>query len=251
MQYRLIVVAVLLFTALNVAPVAADVYDDVLTNPSRSEQDRAVDDRRKPADVLRFFEIEAGDDVFDVFAGGGYYSELLSYLVGADGSVVLYNNAPWDRFVADAVAQRLADNRLPNVTRLVATPESLIEQSAEQYDAAIFILGMHDLYYADPESGWVAIDRPVFLRGIHHILKEGAVLGVIDANAPAGADNAVVGKSVHRVDPQALIDDLTAAGFTLESQADFLRNPNDDKVSSVFEEKNRYNTDRSILKFRK
>ena len=53
--------------------------------------------------------------------------------------MTLYNNAPWDAFVDKAVTPRLADNRLPNVTRLVATPESLLEQDAAQYDAAIFI----------------------------------------------------------------------------------------------------------------
>ena len=241
----------LFFATLLSSAVNATIYDDAVDNPNRSDKDRAVDSRRKPAQVLRFFEIEQGDAVFDVFAGGGYYSEILSTLVGPQGSVTLYNNAPWDSFVNEAVTERLEGDRLPNVARLVATPESLLGQKGKQYDAAIFILGMHDLYYADPENGWVAIDRAAFMRGIHHILKDGAVFGVIDANAPAGADNSVVGKSVHRMDPQAIIDDVTAAGFTLEAQADFLRNPEDDKVSSVFEEKNRYNTDRSIFKFRK
>jgi len=227
------------------------IYQDAVANPARSEKDRSVDDRRKPGSVLEFFEIKPSMKVFDVFAGGGYYSEILSYLVGPEGGVTLYNNAPWDAFVNKAVTPRLADNRLPNVTRLVATPESLLEQDAAKYDAAIFILGMHDIYYADPDTGWVAIDKDAFLRGIHHILKEGGVLGIIDANALPGADNEVIGKSVHRVDPQAVIDDVKKAGFTLVEESDLLRNPEDDRVSSVFSPENRYNTDRSILKFKK
>lgn len=229
---------------------SADVYDDAVANTARSDKDREVDDRRKPADIMRFFEIKSGMDVFDVFAGGGYYTELMSYVVGAQGSVALYNNDPWDQFVTKSVTARLADNRLPNVNHIVVTPESLVDRT-ERYDAAIFVLGMHDLYYADPENGWVEIDRAKFLKGIYTILKKGAVFGVIDANAEDGADNELVGEKLHRVDPKVMIADIKAAGFTLEAASDLLRNPQDDKTTSVFKPENRYRTDRSVLKFRK
>ena len=228
----------------------ADIYDDTVSNSARSESDRKLDARRKPAEVMRFFEIKPGANVLDVFAGGGYYSEMLSYLVGPAGSVTLYNNAPWDAFVDKAVTARLADNRLPNIERLVQSPESL-QALERKYTTAIFILGWHDVYYADEETGWVAIDKQAFLQGIYQLLEPGAVFGVIDANAESGANNALVGKDLHRVDPQVMIDDILAAGFELEASSDLLRNPNDDRSSSVFKPENRYTTDRSILKFRK
>jgi predicted methyltransferase len=240
------------FSILFALPFAAqaDVYDDALANQARSAKDREVDERRKPAEVLRYFEIEQGMRVFDVFAGGGYYSEIISYLVGPEGSVALYNNAPWDNFVAKSVEQRLVGDRLPNVNRIIETPEA-IDALEHGYDAAIFVLGMHDLYYVDPDQGWVAIDRAKFLKNIYKILKPGAVFGVIDANAEAGADNQVIGQKLHRVDPDVMIKDLLAAGFEFESQSDLLANPEDDKTTSVFLPANRYNTDRSVLKFRK
>lgn len=228
----------------------ADVYEEAVVNEARSEKDREIDERRKPAEIMRFFEIKPGMKVLDVFAGGGYYSELISYVVGENGEVTLYNNAPWDKFVGKSVSERLTGDRLPNVERLVSTPESLIDMD-RQYDAAVFILGMHDVYYAHPEDGWPEIDKQKFLRGIHHLLKDGAVFGVIDANAVSGADNAEVGKSLHRVDPKVMIDDIVAAGFKVDAQSETLRNPGDDKVSSVFTPENRYRTDRSVVKFRK
>jgi len=230
--------------------VSADIYIDAVGDENRSKKDKAVDDRRKPVDVMRFFEIKPKMKVLDVFAGGGYYSELLSSVVGKDGKVTLYNNEPWDKFVAKSLEERLKDNRLPNVEHLVVAPESLIDRT-EKYDAAIFILGMHDIYYADPKTGWVTIDKRKFLKGIYHSLNDGAVLGVIDANAETGVDNEKVGKDLHRVDPAVMIKDIIAAGFELEATSDILSNPDDDKVSSVFLPKNRYNTDRSVLKFRK
>lgn len=230
--------------------VSADVYTEAVENTARSDKDRAVDTRRKPAQVMQFFQIEPGMKVLDVFAGGGYYSELLSYVVGSNGAVTLYNNQPWYDFVEKAVIPRLQDNRLSNVENMIATPESLLELN-RSYDAAIFILGMHDIYYADPDYGWVAIDKEKFMSGIFHRLKEGAVFGVIDANALSGSDNAIVGKGLHRVDPQVMIDDIIAAGFVLEASSDLLKNPQDDKTTSVFSPEIRYRTDRSVLRFRK
>lgn len=242
-----LVLAVFLFAG---SLAHADVYDDAVATQTRPAKDRVRDVYRKPAEVLRFFGIEPGMKVFDVFAGSGYYSELLSYLVGEQGSVVLYNNVAWDRFIGKAVLKRLTGDRLPNVTRLITAPESLINRR-EKYDAAIFILGIHDTYYADRRSGWVAIDRAKFLKGIYNFLADGAVFGVIDANAEAGVDNEKASKDLHRVDPAAVIRDVLAAGFTLEEQSDLLRNPNDEKMISVFAPQNRDRTDRSILKFRK
>ncbi|XOV87508.1 MAG: class I SAM-dependent methyltransferase [Pseudomonadota bacterium] len=218
--------------------------------PPRSAADLALDASRKPLAVLDFFGIEPGMAVLDIFAGGGYYTELLSQRVGADGFVTHYNNQPWNDFVGKAVEERLGNDRLPNVDRYVAAPEDLVELP-DQYDAAIFVLGMHDIYYADPDNGWVPIDRDRFLRGIYNVIAEGGVLGVIDHNAAPGSDPAIVGKTLHRIDPAILIRDLTAVGFTLEASSDLLRNGADDHTGSVFDPALRWATDRSVLRFRK
>lgn len=229
--------------------VLADI-DAALDNPNRPERERAIDERRKPAEVLDFFGIKAGMSVFDVFAGGGYYTEILSYVVGPDGKVVHYNNAPWAAFVNKATEQRFKDNRLDNVERLIAPPESLQGRSAE-FDAAIFILGMHDIYYADPATGWVAIDKDKFLEGIFDLLKPGAVLGIVDHNGEPGSNPADVGQRLHRIDPAILIKDLEQIGFVLEAESNILANADDDKTTNVFLEQNRLRTDRCVLRFRK
>ena len=41
-----------------------------------------------PADILRLAGIKPGMRVADVLAGDGYYSELLSYVVGPKGKVL-------------------------------------------------------------------------------------------------------------------------------------------------------------------
>ena len=187
--------------------------------------------------------------VLDVFGGGGYYAEILSYLVGPEGSVTLYNYNPWDNFVTKQVAERLKEDRLPNVESLTVEPNELMHVS-DQYDAALFILGMHDIYYEDLANGWPAINTEVFLQDIQRLIKPGGILGIIDHNA-AGTDPVEVGQTLHRVDPRRIIDDLEAVGFKFESSSDLLRNPQDDLTTLVFSPQLRWRSDRSVLRFRK
>ncbi len=243
-----LVAIMFMFICFNMAH--ANGVREAVENQARTEVDRDLDSKRKPAEVLEFFGIQPGMNVLDVFGGGGYYAEILSYLVGEAGSVTLYNNSPWNAFVNKNVMVRLKDNRLPNVKRVVLEPVGL-ESLEEKFDAAIFVLGMHDIYYVDEENGWPAIDKEGFLANIHRLLKDGAVFGVVDHNAVTGTDPSVVGKSVHRIDPAVVIRDLKAAGFKFEGESNVLRNPNDTLDISVFDQSVSRKTDRSILKFRK
>lgn len=229
--------------------VRADVTA-ALAHPDRPAEDKAMDERRKPAEVIAFMGVTPGMSVIDLFAGGGYYTEIVSRIVGEDGFVTHYNNAPWDRFVAAAVEKRFKDKRLANVDRLVGIPEDLGELP-DQYDAGMLVLGMHDIYYSDPETGWVAIDKALFLKGVYRIIADGGVLLVIDHNAKPGSDPAVTGKTLHRVDPEVIKQDLIAVGFTLEAESDILRNPADSLEASAFDPSIRHQTDQSVMRFRK
>lgn len=221
-----------------------------VSNPARPATDQDLDQYRKPSQVLGFLGIQPGMQVIDIFGGGGYYTEIVSYLVGDSGRVTLYNNNPWNQFVRKQVDERLKDNRLANVNSLIAEPHELSEVS-DQYDAGLFIMGMHDIYYEDAANGWTAIDPRGFLLNIQRLIRPGGVLGIIDHNALAGTDPAETGKTLHRMDPARIIADVEAAGFTLEAESDLLRNAEDDLTGLVFAPELRWRTDRSLLKFRK
>ncbi len=157
------------FSALLLLSLAVNSYadnhtaiDSAVANDARPEADSQRDATRKPGEVLEFFGIEPGMRVLDVFAGGGYYTEILSYVVGSAGSVTLYNNGGWDGFVGADVSERLANDRLSNVESVVAEANAT-DFAANSYDAALFILGFHDLYYAD--TGWPAIDATDHFAG--------------------------------------------------------------------------------------
>ena len=115
---NLAVVAAFLFTILSAAnhpAPAADRFDAAVAHPGRPAADPARDAKDHPAEILRLTGINSGMQVADVLAGDGYYSELLSYIVGAKGQVLLINNAAFDHWSEPDLQNRVKDNRLPNV----------------------------------------------------------------------------------------------------------------------------------------
>ena len=231
-------------------PSIAELAQAAVDQPSRPEADRTDDAQRKPAEVLAFFGIEPGMTVLDLLAGGGYYTELVSHIVGDQGRVLSHNNKGYRDFLGDALGERFADNRLPNATDLdVEVGELALE--AESLDAVIYILGYHDIYFRPDEGSWVPIDGPALLANLFQALKPGGVLGIVDHTAVAGSSPAETGNTIHRIDEQAAIDEITAAGFVLDGSSDVLRNPDDDRTANVFDPAMRRKTDRFVLRFRK
>src|SRR5262245_49856044 len=63
----------------------------VLSDPERPAAERELDDARKPQEVLAFYGIKKGDKVADLWAGRGYYTAILSEVVGPSGLVYTVN----------------------------------------------------------------------------------------------------------------------------------------------------------------
>ena len=225
------------------------IYAAAVADPSRPEADLARDAGRKPAEVMKFIGIERGDDVLEMFAGGGYYTELLAYVVGDNGTVTSHMSETMLQFSGDEFTARHADNRLPNVNVLMAENNELA-LDADEYDAITMVLNYHDLYWVSVEYGWKKFDVPKFLAELHKGLKPGGTLGIIDHNAEAGSARET-GGTLHRIDPSIVISELEAAGFVLYDSSDLLRNVEDDHSKGVFAPEIRGKTDRFVLRFGK
>lgn len=225
------------------------IYDAAVADAGRSDADRARDAGRKPAAVMEFFGITPGMDVLDMFSGGGYYTEMLSTVVGDEGSVIAHSNQAYAQFVGEEATNRYANSRLANVDILMAENDAL-EMPDGMFDAIMMVLAYHDIYYVSPENGWPKIDGPALVAELFAALKPGGIVGVVDHYAATGAPSET-GNTLHRIDPQIVIDGMESAGFVLESRSDELRNPDDDHSQNMAAPGIRGKTDRFVFRFRK
>ena len=226
---------------------AADVYQDAVMNKDRSAKDRERDARELPAEVLKFAGFKPGQKVADIFGGAGYYAELVSYVVGPQGQVLLLNNAPYHEFAKDGLKERFTEGRLPNVKR--TTVESCnLRLGQAQFDGALIVMSYHDLYYKD--EGWPEIDAANFLDQVNRALKPGGALLIIDHAAKDGTGSSAA-QDLHRIDEAFARKDIASHGFKYEGSFDKLRNPQDDKGVLVFNPAVRGKTDRFVHLYRK
>ncbi len=221
----------------------------VLSNPARSAADRERDARDKPAEVLALARFRPGDTVADLLAGGGYYSEILSGIVGPGGKVLLVNNTGYEAFGKKALAERLANDRLPNVTHIVG-PRHPLGLGENVLDGAVIVMSYHDLYWVDEKEGWPKVDAGQVLDQVVRALKPGGVLLVVDHGAKTGTGSADA-QTLHRIDEQFAIADFRRHGLQWEAAIPVLRNPGYDRTKSVFDPAIRGKTDRFVHLYRK
>lgn len=228
-------------------PPAMSIYAAAVANPNRLDGDPDSDAGRKPEAVLEFFGVEPGDVVLEMWAGSGYYTELLAHVVGENGKVFAHANTPVLNFAGEAHVSRHADGRLPNVEVLLAENNTL-SLEPDTFDVVTIILNFHDLYWSSEQYGWELIDDAAFLAEIYKGLKPGGTLGIVDHRAEVGSPPET-SQTLHRIDRAIVIAKLTDAGFVLDGESDVLANPDDDLGKGVFDPAVRGKTDRFVLRF--
>ncbi|MGJ8669822.1 MAG: class I SAM-dependent methyltransferase [Oceanococcus sp.] len=241
-------VCVLMLIALTVQAQQTPLQQ-AIDNPQRSEADRARDLRDKPLEVLNLLDLPAGAQVADVFGGGGYYSELMSYWLGLQGKVLLRNNQPYADYAKKDWQRRLANGRLGNVENAIVSNTDL-QLPAAALDAVLLMMTFHDLYYAEAKHDWKKVDVTQFLGQLLASLKPGGLLLLTDHAATVGSA-ASVSKSLHRIEESYAQQQIVAAGFELVATDDALRNAQDDRQLMVFDAAIRGKTDRFVHLYRK
>jgi predicted methyltransferase len=224
---------------------SASFYEEIVAASGRDAADRALDEGRRPAEMLRFFGIAPGMRVAEISAGGGYTAELLARTVGPNGKVYAQNS----RFVLDRFAQKPWTTRLKkpvmkNVVRLDRPFDQALPPDVKDLDAVLVVLFYHDFV-------WQKADRERLNRMVYDALKRGGVYGIIDHSAKAGRGLADVEK-LHRIEENTLRAEVEKAGFELVATARFLRNPGDTldwNASPRTAGDKRGTSDRFVLKF--
>jgi predicted methyltransferase len=229
--------------------MAADRYEAAVRNAARSAADLKRDTLDHPAEVLRLTGVRPGMTVADILAGDGYYSELLSYLVGPQGHVLMINNKAFENWSASGVGPRLANHRLGNVEHRQVELEHMNLGTAT-LDAVVLVKVYHDLYWVDTGPDWPKVDTARVFDDIARAVKPGGTLLLVDHSAVPGTGNSDAGR-LHRIDEAYARHDFESRGFELIAHSDVLRRPEDKRDQISYKEPMLGKTDRFVLVFRK
>lgn len=238
--------ASLALAAVVAAPVAAatkltHVIASAVANPARPADFKAADSLRKPAETLAFSDVKPGMTVGEFYPGGGYFTMMLSDVVGPKGHVYGIENLGWKGAV-EADKALLAGGKWTNVTidyqpfGTVKFPKSL--------DLAWVTQNYHDLKIAE----YGKVDTIAFDRAVYQALKPGGTFFVLDHEGPANMTEEQIAK-MHRISRDVVVKEVTSVGFKLVAEGKFLRRPADDHTKSIFDKAIQGHTDQYALKF--
>jgi len=236
---RVACAAVVLLAACTSLPPAdpgtdAARYAGVVANPLHTAQDRQLDAERKPAEFLRFAQVKPGMRVLDVSSGGGYTSQLLALAVGPAGTLFAQTPRPGATLV-----KRLAEHPQANFILVERPFDDPVPPEAPPLDLVTLVLNYHDLTYQP-------VDRAAMNAHLFAALKPGGHFVVIDHSSRAGKGISE-GRTLHRIDEAVVVDEVRKAGFVVEQEGDFLRNPADPRDESSNRPK--VPTDKFALRF--
>jgi predicted methyltransferase len=248
-----LVLATLLSLTAGAAPgVPADIYDAAVAHAGRSAADLKRDPIDHPAEMLRLAGIKPGMQVGDFMAADGYYSELVSYVVGPKGHVLLLNNATWDYWSGNHWQERIV-GRLPNVEHRTIDAEH-VDVPDGSLDALLLVKAYHDFYvmpYHDTSGAdWPKFDVGRVVGEIARMLKPGGVVLLIDHSAKPGTGTSAA-TPLHRIDEAYARQEFEKHGFTLVRSSDLLRRPDDPRDQISYKGPMVGKTDRFVMVLRK
>jgi predicted methyltransferase len=216
----------------------------IVAAADRTDEDRALDAGRKPAELITFAGLKPGMRVAELGAGGGYTTEVLARAVGPTGKVWAQNPAAFAQFVGDRLKQRLARPANAQVVEVTLDFEAPLPPEAKDLDAIFFVLLYHDLF-------WLKTDRAKLNAAVFAALRSGGTYVVIDHSGRPGTGSSEI-ESLHRIEESVVVPEIEAAGFELARRGGFLRNPDDARDWNADPEHagaRRGTSDRFVLEF--
>jgi predicted methyltransferase len=208
-------------SAQNATVAVGSSYAAAIDSPIRNGDDRKDDDRRKPAEFLAFAQVKPGMKAFDLVSAGGSTATLLTAAVGPKGEVWAQNTKPNAK-----LSDRLADNTVPNLHAVVSSFDDPIPKGTPPLDLITINMNYHDIVNTPT-------DRAAMNKHLFDALKPGGHLVIVD-NAAKKGSGLTATKTLHRIDEDSVVAELTRAGFKADAKSDYLRAPSDPRDQPFF-----------------
>lgn len=220
----------MLFTILaSACSTQNSLLKNTISGEQRSEQNRARDVARHPAQTLAFFDVKANATVVEIWPGKGWYTEILApYIKQGGGQYIaagfpIHSGPQWRRLMQ----QKLQD---------------YMTMHPRYYDAVQFTgIGPPYLWTLGEDN---SADTVLTFRNVHNwvkggyankmfhaaykVLKSGGTLGITDHRAKPGTDIATMNKTGY-VTEAHVIALAKEAGFELVASSEINANPKDTK----------------------
>ena len=165
---------------------------------------KAASSKSKPDEVLKALELQRGQKVADIGAGGGYFTLRFAEIVGADGRVFAVDvNQDFLEFIQNSAKEK----GLSNVETVLAAKDgaNLPEKS---FDLIFIRNASHHL----PE-------RPEYFKKLKAALKPQGRIAVVEYRGSGFSFHGLFG---HYVPKETIIEEMEQAGFQLEKDLSFL-----------------------------
>ena len=224
------------FAAANPDPIKSAVADT-----SRPQRDRDRDALRMPGETLAFAGVKPDMIVGELYPCGGYFSRLLSDIVGPKGMVYGLETTRW-KVCLPADLKMAAE---PGRTNITVDAEAFgAFKLPEKVDLFWITQNYHDLHIKE----YGAVDMAAFNRHVFASLKPGGVYFILDHQANPGTTSEQMAV-LHRIEKAQVIREVVAAGFRLEAEGEFLHRSSDDHTKPIFDSSVQGKTDQYALKF--
>ena len=185
------------------------------THRPQSDSDR--DAARLPEAMLGFSGIKPGDTVAELIPAGGYATRLISAAVGPTGHVYSINLATLQQRIKDQIKPVTDDPAYANV--------SVSDQDFSQLKVPdrVDVVWTSQNYHDFKNPGMFFADTAAMNKAIFAALKPGGLYVIIDHVAETGSGARDTG-TLHRIDPELVKAEVTAAGFVLAGESKALAN---------------------------
>jgi predicted methyltransferase len=220
---------------------------EVMQNELRTDEERARDSERQPAQVLEFFRLEEDMRVIEILPFSGWYTKILAPLLKENGK--LYVTHPSPTFYSDAFTPVARLEGLEDVEEIdwngagagAGTP--FFASGPWDVEPVDLVLTFRNYHNFSPEAR-MAVNKSSF-----DALKPGGLYGIVDHTRrhmePGNTENG------RRVDPVLVIKEVQEAGFMFVDYSNVLRRPDDELRYEVGRRSVSGNSDRFALLFRK
>lgn len=216
-------------------------------NTNRNPENIARDADRKPGKVLKFFGVEEGMTVVDIASGGGYFTEVISGIVGPDGNVRAHNT-PSQQFEDGRAALEAHYANFGNIAIDVVERGAALPYEDNSVDILLLSLIVHHLHFDEADPDAMPGRSAAIYADFKRVLKPGGVFAVIEHTAAPGSSRAD-SAGWHRAPEDIIKADITGAGFLFDGGADIHMNPDDDQMNVWFEVGLRGKTTRMVHRY--